>query len=599
MRAALAWVWISFAIAGCTAPPERSVPAPFTNEAPGSDDAPPFPWDEDGGRRLLSLIEGVPQATRAGVSGLLCIETEVVSHEGGESTLLARVRGCAFAPTPGHVVTARRLLAPHEVEPSLAVRVKDAMERGAKIDVRSTFTSLALDDRPSRSLHYPAAADETGHGLVLESMEGDVAVLRGGLPRVWGIVWSEPPRGLYDEPMVVVGAEGADASARTWRVLTTLREGAFEAPAGTPGTALGAPVFHLASHGFTSWVGVITSIESGRAHVATSDVSHEHEEEVDLRARSRARGRVVDRDGRAVRDARVVALAGSTTALIDEEYCGSASTDADGRFELDLLTGASTLFVWPPDGGPEHGPVSVAVVASDVSVDVRLGRTIEPWEGPTHDGRQQFVRRAPGEAPTWFDLCDVADTRGPVDALRGLPTPSWFHAVRRPRSVTELPREDRGVRLETTLSETTSTGLLNLEVRLISRDQNVRTESWAARPPFLAALEADGAPIVISTQGRGEITRRTGLMPLLAAGTEARWRLRLDARELERALPRPLPRVVHLTVAFCELRYSSVQGDNASERRVEDLGDAPPRAVLVRSERLALRRTDTGTWVRE
>lgn len=307
------------------------------------------------------------------------------------------------------------------------------------------------------------------------------------------------------------------------------------------------------------------------------------------------RGKVVDLQGASLASVVVHAFAGELETPNLDRWVDLAWANAAGEFELGAKEETITLFV------TTYGPNQIGF-GRKLLGPVRL----DPGEQPIE---LVVPERGPVEPfpPTWLALyCpwpgNARNERQPSELGRLLLAgPRWFQVVHGPpQRIDDLPTTDQGARLEVVAREGPG-GDPVVEAILRAGSIPVFREvehRYTVGISLLVALEADGVPVrVRPPEGGGRFGGNQSMQLLAPADGSWGWSLRIQRERLEELLPRPLPRRVGLTLAFCEFQHVScgeTWGAAPEGEPIVDFGLAVRRPILVRSERAFIERGPEG-----
>lgn len=535
---------------------------------------------------------------------LYALETRVEAVDGERRIGIGDpIHGCATAIDDHLILTARRLVAPAEYDPQLAAAIASHQAGGLRIETSVTLASVS--SREGGSFRWPASQDPTSRVRNLELLPDELRELGAGAREValfrtrgiqlpCGSHLGNPGVSYLDSSVaIVLGAVPRASGLGRWRVIGELEASDRLRVSRKIESALGAPVITVNDDGGVL-VGIVTGQSDGGLEFGRIPLGDSTAEPAVATGTRLRRGRVVDESGRPLNRLMIHVFSGDLAVPNFDAYMDTTSTDGFGVFELPEHDAPRSLVVTNVGGGGilwgrELGPpVVIAAGPGDIELVV-----------PAHDSE-------PIRPTTWFALGKPILYQGaerPLSdlgrlVLRGA---HWFEAVPGPPAqIDDLPTVDQGARLEVRAQPGPS-GDIVLAATLRSGPVAVHRaveHHYTVGISLLLALEADGEPIFARSDGPNGLSGGARNMLLLApAGGSWSWSLRVQREKLEVLLPRPLPRRVAVTLAFCEFQPEPdfLPWLRANDREpFVDLGLVVRPPILVRSERVFIEHGPNG-----
>lgn len=178
-----------------------------------------------------------------------------------------------------------------------------------------------------------------------------------------------------------------------------------------------------------------------------------------------------------------------------------------------------------------------------------------------------------------------------ADGKHFLPT-----AVPYPRGFDDLPTEDQGVRLALGAGASNDPSYVLLTLKLSSQTRDVEREvehRWTNTLPFLFAFYVDGQAVQVRSAGFGRDGGVNYAVPLVKAGGEHDWAVKVDAASLRALLPDGRPHELAIVAAFSDRQHEWFAEGSDHVMRLSQLfmGHEGHKQIVVRSEAARLQWT--------
>lgn len=164
-----------------------------------------------------------------------------------------------------------------------------------------------------------------------------------------------------------------------------------------------------------------------------------------------------------------------------------------------------------------------------------------------------------------------------------------------PRSVEDVCLQDQGATLHLAIEEADKPGVLLFTLTLSAGDRVIRREvehRWTNVLPFLFAFFANGKAISRGLDSFGRMGGANTLVELVPAGSQKRWRLRVDAGSIGHVVASDV-RELAVVACFSERQHVGFLPGSAGELSIRNPGDGGPQ-ILIRSNIARLRRSGVG-----
>lgn len=159
-----------------------------------------------------------------------------------------------------------------------------------------------------------------------------------------------------------------------------------------------------------------------------------------------------------------------------------------------------------------------------------------------------------------------------------------------PQRVEDIPVEDQGVKLTLAARASDDLSHVLLTLKLTSQTRPVEREvehRCTNTLPFLFAFYVDGKAVQVRVTSLDKMGGAHALAPLVAAGGERDWLVKVDAASLRGLLPDGRPHELAAVAAFSDRQHVGYVGDSERAMRLVGgvfLGREGSKQIVVRSE---------------